>query len=98
VITITVNGTHAYTLTDVQVDILANEINRDELEQQLAAFVVREIVRRYEIAFENLKKEWDKKLPALGVTSAPINCEDYACLVFAQPTYSDKKARDSENE
>ena len=54
------------------------------------------INHKYERCFERLKKEWDKKLIDNGVKSMPTDPDEYAQLVFSQPNYKDRKARDLE--
>jgi hypothetical protein len=38
--------------------------------------------------------EWEPKLAARGVESIPTNKDAFAALVFSQPDYLDRKARD----
>jgi hypothetical protein len=45
-----------------------------------------------------LKKEWEPKLAANGVTMLPTDKEAFAQLVFAQPNYKSRKQRDIESE
>jgi hypothetical protein len=93
---ISVNDTELYTLTQTQLDVLANDIHIDELEADLKRRLNWVINHKYEQCHERLVKEWMPKLVSKGVASVPTDKEAFARLVFSQPDYKDRATRDAE--
>jgi hypothetical protein len=94
---ISVNDTELYTLSQTQLDVLANDIPKEELEADIKRRIEWVIIdKKYKACFGRLKSEWDKKLAANGVQSIPLDEEAYAQLVFAQPNYRDRSQREAE--
>ena len=90
------NDFEVLTLTQAQLDVLANEIPVTFLEDDLKRRLNWVLTAKYEDCYKNLFDEWLPKLIANGVTSIPTNQDDFANLVFAQPTYRDRAMRDTE--
>lgn len=93
---ISVNDTELFTLSDTQKKVICNDLNRDSLEVDLGKRLEWVLMHKYEQCFERLKKEWDQKLIQNGVDMMPTDPDKYAELVFSQPNYRDRKARDTE--
>ena len=93
---ISVNDIKLFELTETQKAVIKNDIHADEFDADMARRLEYILTHKYERCFERLKKEWDTKLPSLGVTSVPTDPEEYAQLVFAQPCYKCRKTRDLE--
>ena len=53
------------------------------------------IEHKYEQCFERLKKEWEPKLKAKGVTTVPLDDIAFSELVFAQPEYENRKDKEA---
>lgn len=91
---ISVNDIELFTLTETQKSVIKNDIHADEFDADMARRIEYILMHKYEQCFKRLKTEWDQKLPSLGVTSVPTDPDAYAQLVFAQPTYKDRKVRE----
>jgi hypothetical protein len=81
-------------LSTVQLQIFQSEINEDLLDADIKRRTAWVIEHKLEQTFLALKKEWEPKLIAAGATSLPVAMEDFAALVFSQPTYQSRKQKD----
>ncbi len=95
---ISVNDVELYTLTDLQKQVIENDIPSEILDRDLQRRLNWVLMHKYERCFDRLKKEWEPKLVANGVTSVPTDKDAFAQLVFGQPNYRDRSARDAESE
>ena len=91
---ISVNDIELFTLTPIQKQVIANDINVDLLDEDMKRRLKYILMHKHEQCQKRLKAEWDSKLIANGVVSVPTDPDAYAALVFAQPNYKDRKARD----
>ena len=94
---ISVDGIDLYTLSDIQSQVIKNDINSDIFDADMKRRLKVSLMHKYERCFTRLKQEWDNKLAANGVESVPTDPDQYAALVFSQPNYKDRKSRDAEN-
>lgn len=94
---ISVNDQELFTLTETQKNVIKNDIQTDIFEEDMKRRLQWVLMHKYERCFERLKKEWDQKLVANGVKSVPTDPDEYAQLVFSQPNYKDRKAREIDN-
>lgn len=94
---ISVNDKELYTLTETQKNVIKNDINTDTFDTDMERRLEWVLKHKYEQCFKRLKSEWDKKLIENGVKSVPTDPDEYAELVFLQPNYKDRKARDAES-
>ncbi len=93
---VSVDGVDLFDLTDIQKQVIKNDISEDIFDADMKRRLQYILTHKYERCFARLKQEWDIKLAQNGVDMIPTNAEAYARLVFAQPNYKDRKARDSE--
>lgn len=93
---ISVNDQHLFTLSETQKKVIAHEIPSHILEDDLKRRLNYILMHKYENCFERLKKEWEPKLKAAGVKSIPLDNDEFAQLVFSQPGYKDRFARDKD--
>lgn len=91
---ISVDDVELFTLSETQKQIIQNNVNADIFEDDMKRRLQWVLMHKYEECFAELKNEWDSKLITNGVTSVPTDPEAYAQVVFDQPNYLDKKARD----
>ena len=91
---ISVNDQELFTLTDTQKKVLAHDIPLDILDADLKRRINWVLMHKYENVYRALKEEWDPLLKANGVVSIPLDEDQYAELVFSQPNYKDRVARD----
>lgn len=91
---ISVNDKELFSLNETQKKVICNDICSDEFDADMCRRLQYILMHKYERCFERLKKEWDSKLAANGVQMIPTDKDAYAQLVFSQPNYKDRKARD----
>lgn len=94
---ISVNDVELFQLSATQIKVIENDIPSEKCHEDLCQRLKYILMHKYEQCHERLKKEWDKKLVANGVTSVPTDPEAYAQLVFAQPNYKNRSQREAEN-
>lgn len=92
---IAVNGQDLFELSEIQKKVIKNDIHEDIFDQDMKRRLQYILEHKYERCFARLKEEWDKKLEANGVKSIPLDKDEYAALVFAQPNYMCRKKRDA---
>ena len=91
-----VDNETVYELNEIKQNVIKNEIHSDEFNDDIKRRVKYIIDNKYEQCFKRLKNEWEPKLKAAGVKSIPLDEDEFSQLVFAQPAYKDRKARDLE--
>ena len=92
---ISVNDKALFTLSDIQKQVIKNDIPADIFDADMNRRLQWVLTHKYEECFKSLKAEWDSKLAANGVTMMPTDPDAYAQLVFAQPNYQDRSAREA---
>jgi len=90
---IAVDSVELFELTDIQKQVIMNDINSDIFEDEMKQRLQWVLIHKYEQCFKRLKAEWDNKLLANNVKSVPTDPNAYAALVFSQPNYEDRKER-----
>ena len=95
---ISVDGQQFFELSDIQKQVIKNDIPSDIFDADMKRRLQYILTHKYERCFERLKAEWDSKLAANGVSMIPTDRDAYAQLVFSQPNYKDRKARDLETQ
>lgn len=93
---IVVDGMDLLTLTDTQKKVICNDIPTEALEEDLKRRVKYIVEHKYEQCYKRLKEEWEPKLIASGVSSIPADKDAFAELVFSQPNYKDRSAREAD--
>jgi hypothetical protein len=93
---ISVDGKELFTLTDIQKQVIKDNVHADIFEDDMKRRLQWVLTHKYEQCFLALKQEWDQKLASNGVKSVPTDPDEYAQLVFSQPNYKNRKARDLE--
>lgn len=92
---VSVDGVDLYTLTDLQEQVIRNDIPTELMASDLRRRLEWVLIHKYERSMDRLKKEWMPKLAANGVTEVPLDDDAFAVLVFEQPNYLDRTARDA---
>ena len=91
---IKVNDELLFELTDTQKKVIKNDIDANIFDEDMKRRIFYIINHKYEQCFKRLKAEWEPKLAAKGVESIPTDKDAFAQLIFAQPEYKDRSARD----
>ena len=91
---ISINDKVLFELSETQMKVIKNDICANIFDADMERRLKYILTHKYERCFGRLKAEWDKKLLENGVDMIPTDPEEYAKLVFAQPNYLDRKARD----
>jgi len=95
---IIVDGQDLFELSETQKKVIKNDIKEEIFDADMKRRIKWVLEHKYERCFERLKKEWEPKLAASGVKSIPTNKDAFAELVFSQPEYKNRSARDKEAE
>ena len=93
---VSVNGKEIIELSEIQKKVICNDINADIMDADFERRIKYILKHKYERCMERLKQQWMPKLKKNGVTEVPLDNDSFAQLVFAQPNYKDRKARDLE--
>lgn len=91
---ISVDDKELFKLSETQKKVIKNDIHEDVFDEDMKRRLEYIIKHKYERCFERLKQEWEPKLIANGVSSLPSNPDQFAELVFAQPSYKNRKQRE----
>lgn len=92
---ISVDGQELFELTDIQCKVIQYDVQQEIFEEDMKRRLQWVLMHKYEHCFERLKKEWDQKLAADGVSMIPTNPDAYVELVMSQPTYMSRSQRDA---
>ena len=93
---ISVNDVELFSLNETEKSVIKDYINEDIFDADMKRRLKWVLTHLYEHAFKLLKTEWEPKLASKGVESIPTNNDAFAQLVFSQPEYKARKARDLE--
>lgn len=93
---ISVDDQELFRLSETQKKVIKNDIHEDIFDEDMKRRLQWVLTHKYERCFERLKKEWDPKLAANGVSMIPTNPDAYAELVFAQPGYKNRSKREKD--
>jgi hypothetical protein len=92
---ISVNDQELFTLSETKKKVIKNDIPQEIFDEDMKRRLEYILMHKYESCFERLKKEWEPKLAANGVQMIPTDPDAFAELVFAQPNYKDRSAREA---
>lgn len=88
-------------LTETQKKVIMNDIHADQFDADMKRRVNYIVMHKYEQCMKRLRDEWlsfdesgQSKLSRAGVESIPTDNDAFAELVFALPSYKDRKARE----
>lgn len=90
---ISVDNKELFTLSEIEKQVIKNDIHSEIFDEDMKRRIQWVLMHKYEECFKRLKTEWDSKLAANGVKMIPTDADEYAKVVFAQPNYQDKAAR-----
>jgi hypothetical protein len=93
---ISVNDQELFTLSDVQQQVIKNDIHDDIFEDDMKRRLQWVLMHKYDECFKRLKNEWDIKLKVNGVDMIPTDEEAYAKLVFSQTNYKSRANREAQ--
>lgn len=94
---ISVNNQDLFELTDLQKQVICNDLDADIIELDLKRRLKYILMHKYERCMGRLRKEWEVKLKDKGIRSLPVDDQEFAQLVFSQEDYKDRKAREIDN-
>ena len=92
---ISVNDQELFTLSDIQEQVIKNDIPADIFDADMKRRLQWILIHKYEECFKALKAEWDSKLAINGIDMIPTDPDAYAKLVFSQPNYQDRATRNA---
>jgi hypothetical protein len=95
---ISVNDQEIFTLSGTQKKVIQNdipsEIFDEDMKRRLKWVLLDE---KYNRCMERLRKEWEPKLKAEGISIIPTNDDVFAEMIFARPDYKNRSQRESES-
>ena len=93
------NHTKTVTLTDLQQQILANDLYTDTDNAGLDAWIQAAVDGKINNCWKRMQREWTDKLMNDSSFADPIpsNQADFVKLVLARSDYKNRKARDDAN-
>lgn len=94
---VSVNDKELFTLSDIQKQVIKDNVLADIFDEDMNRRLQWVLMHKYDECFKSLKTEWDPKLAANGVKMIPTDLDEYAQLVFSQPNYKDRAAREAES-
>lgn len=93
---ISVDNKELFTLTETQKKVIQNDIHEEICHDDMCRRLQYILTHKYEQCFKRLKAEWEPKLAANGVRAIPLDEAEFAELVFKQPNYKNRSAREKE--
>lgn len=94
---ISVNDQELFKLSLTQRKVICHQIHDEIFEDDMKRRLHWVLMHKYDNCFERLKKEWEPKLKAKGVTMIPTDPDAFAELVFNQPEYKSRSQREAES-
>jgi len=90
------NHTKTLTLTDLQQQILSNDLNNDTDNAGIDAWIDAALTGKINNCWKRMQQEWTTKLmnDDSFTDSIPSNQADFVALVTARSDYQNRKARD----
>ena len=90
------NHTKTVTLTDLQQQILANDLYTDSDNAGLDKWIQDAVDGKINNCWKRMQREWTDNLmnDSSFTDSIPSNQEDFVKLVLSQKSYKNRKARD----
>ena len=90
------NHTKTITLTDLQQQILSNDLYNDSDNAGLDAWIQAAVYGKINNCWKRMQREWTDKLmnDSSFTDSIPSNQADFVKLVLARSDYKNRKARD----
>lgn len=90
------NHTKSVVLTDLQQQILANDLYTDTDNAGLDTWIQNAVDGKINNCWKRMQREWTDKLmnDSSFTDSIPSNQEDFVKLVLARSDYKNRKARD----
>ena len=89
-----INNELLFEINDTQKKVIANDIAIGQLHDEMKRRLRWVIEDKYNKCMARLKLEWEPKLIERGVEMFPADLDAYANLIFDQPDYKDRSARD----
>lgn len=93
---ISVDDQELFRLSETQKKVIKNDIQEDIFDGDMKRRLHYVLTHKYEQCFDRLKNEWAPKL-AQRMSSIPTNPDQLAELIFSQPDYKNRSARESES-
>src|SRR5262249_53328235 len=92
---ISVDDVELFTLTESQKRVIQDNVPSEIFDADMKRRLQWILMHKYEECFKEFKHKWDVALRDNGVSMIPTDPEEYADLVFAQPNYKNRSAREA---
>lgn len=94
---ISVDDQEVFTLSDMQKQVIMNDIHEDIFDEDMKRRLQYILMHKYDRCYQRLMAEWMPKLKD-RVNSIPTDPEECAKLIFSQPDYKNRSAKEKDNE
>ena len=95
---ISVDGKDILELSETQKKVIMHDIPEEIFEEDMCRRLCYILQHKHDQCLDRLKKEWLPKLKENGVKLMPTDDQELAELIFAQPNYVNRSARDLVND
>jgi len=85
----------SFSLSEIQQQVIKNDIKDEDFTKDMERRIAFVMQHKYEQCFKRLKDEWEPKLKVAGVRSIPLDKDEFAALVFSQPSYKSRTKRET---
>lgn len=92
---VSVDNKEVLSLNETQCKVICNDIHDDEFQADMERRAAYVLQHKYEQCMKRLRDQWMPKLKG-RVESIPVDDDAFAELIFRQPDYKNRKAREAE--
>lgn len=85
-----------FELSETQKKVIRDDIQDEIFDADMKRRLQWVIMHKYENCLKRMKEEWIPKLKENGLTSIPLDDDEFAELVCAQPDYKCRSQREAE--
>lgn len=94
---VSINDQEVFTLSETQKKVIMNDIPAEIFESDMGRRLRHILIdEKYTQCLRRLKEEWEPKLIGKGLQLLPTDPDAFAELVFSQPDYKDRTAREED--
>ena len=90
-----VDGVQVLELSPTQKKVICNDIEASKVDEDMKRRAAWVWQKKFDACMDRLKKEWLPKLKG-RVENIPLDDEKLAELIFSQPDYMDREAREEQ--
>lgn len=93
---VTVDNVDLFQLSETQKQVIQDNVPSEIFDEDMKRRLQWIITHKYEECHKELQQKWYDILVQRGVTMMPTDPDTFAQLVFSQPDYKSRSARDAQ--